>query len=324
MYQFGDGQNPNQYEYHIKDHLGNTRIVVSQNGVELQQSAYYPFGMSFMQTNSGSDNKYLYNGKELQDDLLGNTQLDWYDYGARMYDAQLGRWFVVDPMAELYYSTNPYAYVGNNPIFFLDLDGKKWVDFSGNVVFEDGAFTRHATHQHRAMATALRQTRTGREQFDKLVNSKNYVAINVDYLDLSGDENIRGAFNPKPYKDEKGLYKSKKSSLANPYKISLFKGPIGQYAKKMGVGYWEALAAVLGHEIEHNEEYNIEMAMEWANTENRESISHVDREHEQKPIEIRDEIINQSKENNKPIKNTTWNDFYQWVNSNNLWNKVTY
>ena len=120
MYQFGDGQNPNQYEYHIKDHLGNTRIVVSQNGVELQQSAYYPFGMSFMQTNSGSDNKYLYNGKELQDDLLGNTQLDWYDYGARMYDPQIGRWHCPDPLNQFY---SPYVYAANNPVVLIDPSG---------------------------------------------------------------------------------------------------------------------------------------------------------------------------------------------------------
>jgi hypothetical protein len=72
-----------EYHDHLKDHLGNTRVVFYGAGNVKQKTDYYPFGMTSYQYSSRNDNKYLYNGKELQDEQLGGVNLDWYDYGDR-------------------------------------------------------------------------------------------------------------------------------------------------------------------------------------------------------------------------------------------------
>ncbi len=111
-----------QYQYHLKDHLGNVRVLfAADNGQAnvLQANHYYPFGMQMagIGSNAGTENQYLYNGKAYSDE----HDLHWYNYGARYYDPQLGRWMVVDP-ADQYYS--PYTYVDNNPVRRVDPDGQ--------------------------------------------------------------------------------------------------------------------------------------------------------------------------------------------------------
>jgi RHS repeat-associated protein len=110
------------YEYFLKDHLGNTRVVFNSSGTLLQRTDYYPFGLTSSLYSSSTDNKYLYNGKEIQQELA----LDWYDYGARFYDPQIGRFHSEDPLSEKFYGINPYNYCANNPILLNDPTGKDW------------------------------------------------------------------------------------------------------------------------------------------------------------------------------------------------------
>ena len=106
-----------QAVHYLKDHQGNNRVVISQSGTVEETNHYYPFGGVFAATNNVQP--YKYNGKELDT----KNGLNWYDYGARHYDAALGRFVSVDPLAEQDYAVSPYTYCGNNPVLRIDKDG---------------------------------------------------------------------------------------------------------------------------------------------------------------------------------------------------------
>lgn len=103
----------------------------------IQVNHYYPYGniiadISWQEENSDTNN-YLYNGKEFHRSL----NLNWFDYGARWYDPQVGRWWVVDPFGEIGKSWSMYSYVFDNPIVHTDPDGR-WPDppvFGGNPLY---------------------------------------------------------------------------------------------------------------------------------------------------------------------------------------------
>jgi len=144
-----------QYVYNYTDHLGNIRLSYGWDSAEaklkiMEENHYYPFGMkhanynthtlSAMKMEEGSvmtlkamaapstpkpvmGYNYKYNGKEYQDEL----GLNLYDYGARNYDAAIGRWMNMDPMAEKYRRWSPYNYCVDNPVYFIDPDGMEVV-----------------------------------------------------------------------------------------------------------------------------------------------------------------------------------------------------
>jgi RHS repeat-associated protein len=124
-----------QREYIIKDHLGDTRItycdidgdgVIATPSEILQENNYDAFGYGLdgvYMNHSNPDNLYQYNGKEKNDD----HGIGMYDYGARWYDAGVGRWNTVDPMANENNSYSPFLYTGNNPVLMIDPDGQDWI-----------------------------------------------------------------------------------------------------------------------------------------------------------------------------------------------------
>jgi RHS repeat-associated protein len=136
------------YVFNYLDHLGNIRASFAKDPATglpkiLKENHYYPFGLKHPYNstefdfyyNSGNGtvylsqptnkNKYQYNSKEWQNEL----SLNLYDYGARMFDPAIGRWGVVDPLAEKYGAWSPYNYVFDNPLKFVDPTGMEgeWI-----------------------------------------------------------------------------------------------------------------------------------------------------------------------------------------------------
>lgn len=131
-----NGSTP-QYHFYLKDHLGNNRVVLNANGGIEQVNHYYSFGGLMGESTNGDVQTYKYNGKEL-DRMNG---LDWYDYGARHMDGI--RFTTIDPMAEKYYGVSPYVYCANNPVRFIDPDGR------------DGMITGQGTKDDPYIVTAI-------------------------------------------------------------------------------------------------------------------------------------------------------------------------
>ena len=147
---FGDGvirpgaSNGDQGEvnYFLTDHLGSVRVIVDGTGKVLERNDYYPFGARQVRSDYPqlAANRFKYNGKEEQ----VTWDLEWLDYGARMYDSGLGRWFGVDPFQESFISLSPYNYCSGNPMVFIDPSGAlvtHYVDKDYNVLLntDDGS-----------------------------------------------------------------------------------------------------------------------------------------------------------------------------------------
>jgi RHS repeat-associated protein len=166
--------------------------VEHRPGLQVQENQYEPWGLSLAGVNYNTPNikgvnLYQYSGKE-QDNELG---LHWIDYAARMYNAQLGRWSNIDPLAEKFAYESPYNFVNNDPINTYDPDGcsgiakkdddKKEITVSSRIIFYGAAGSSEE-------ASRIAQV------IQDLFNAANGTA-SIDGIDYRVKFSITGEFN---------------------------------------------------------------------------------------------------------------------------------
>lgn len=221
------------------------------------------------------------------------------------------RWLSVDPLAEEFPSWSPYTFSYNNPIRYVDPDGRAaddWRNKDGNLIYDPkanggkGAYTEHATKNDKNIGNALQLTATGRAQFDKLVNSAQPTEIVLDNgKGPIGEAGKTKNINPSMEIDL-GTGQAT-GGQAEKSVITVYMGTIGDLAEAdkngnvgklngtpvNGLNYNQIVGAVVGHEIEHTTSDNIILQQSNATVKQIEAT----------PTNVSNKIIKESLELNK-------------------------
>ena len=153
--------NPELYQYYYhSDHLGSSSLITNLDGETVQHIEYVPFGEVFIEErNNVWNTPYKFNAKELDEE----TGL--YYYGARYYDPRISLWYGVDPLAEEYPNMSGYAYCANNPVKFIDPNGKWfWIPVLLGFIFESQPVstpTRNSAYERKVMSEAWHDYNSG-------------------------------------------------------------------------------------------------------------------------------------------------------------------
>lgn len=193
----------------VTDHLGSVRRVLDANLNLVEQNDYYPFGKRIDDPEKlTADNIYRYNGKESLE-IFG---IPYSDYGARLFDSNIGRWLQTDPLAQDYPNISPYAFCANNPIKYVDSDGRMigdYYDVFGNFITNDGIdddkiyiSSQDAISDYRKeldssgdQSMAIKQLKKGSEEVDGIIIvDRNDITSEhtMGSFDIIGDDGFSG------------------------------------------------------------------------------------------------------------------------------------
>lgn len=220
---------------------------------------YYPYGGLMANSTNHNQQRYKYNGKEL-DRMHG---LDWYDYGARWMDAAIGRWHVMDPFCEKYYDVSPYAYCAGDPVNAVDIDGRKIVDANGNLMLfidKNGMihYTKFANNDTHTLTNSLSLSTTGKTMLNKIIKSDINVHFHIsDEVEMSDKTitygtTIQGNMNINDNYGKTDDGKNIRESTITIYRGSIKEGiKQGSGLKHEGLTEEQAIGTVIAHEAVH-------------------------------------------------------------------------
>lgn len=223
-----------EVRYFLTDHLGSTRVVakVTSTGREdLDRKDYYPFGKEWKQPDKpASENRYLFSGKErsnicLEDDY--GRILPIYDFGARNYYPEGVFFLQQDPLQEKYYPIGQYNYCAGNPVKFADYDGRKIVDAKGQVLYQNGQWTKEASGTDAMqVGKAMMKTNIGTSLWNEMSEASYDVTITVN----NGEGPYRGELGRSDIdSNSKG---ETVRAVVNIYKGSIERQVAPQYTKE--------------------------------------------------------------------------------------------
>jgi len=178
LYAFDQWVGMDQYEsnafYYHSDHLGSSSLITDANGQLDQHYQYLPYGEPFVSQKINTGVRFTFSGKEMDSE----TGLSYF--GARYYTSDLGVWLSVDPLAHEFPWSSPYVAFNNNPLYFIDPDGRAAVAADDYYRDENGDVQYNATIKSQAdmEAKGIKGTYLGEEgewlANDKDLNSMTY------------------------------------------------------------------------------------------------------------------------------------------------------